>query len=97
MVARVSTYEGSPGREQEVTQAFERSTQAVQELDGFAGSYLLFDSSTGRAMTVALWSTPEAADASDKRVAHLREEAASDVGHQVTGTEVYDVVARMEV
>ena len=96
MVARVSKYEGPTDRLDDLAQGFEQSAPAVRELDGFEGAYLLVDRATGTAMTVALWSTGEAAEASAERVERLRNEAADQAGHSVASVDVYEVPARIE-
>jgi heme-degrading monooxygenase HmoA len=80
---------------EELARAFEQSGEAVRELDGFEGAYLLFDPETGRAMTVALWSDADAAESSAERIGRLREEAAESVGHRVTAVETYEVPAQL--
>ena len=96
MVARLSSYEGSAERLAELARGFEQSGQAVRELDGFQGAYLLADAKTGRALTFALWSSPEAAEDSAERAAALREEAAQASDHEVAQVEVYEVTGRIE-
>jgi heme-degrading monooxygenase HmoA len=91
MVARVSTYEGSAERLDDLARGFEESADAVRELEGFRGAYLLVDRETGRAITVALWASGEAAEASAGRAQHLREEAASTAEHSITGVELFEV------
>jgi heme-degrading monooxygenase HmoA len=95
MVARVGTYEGTAERLDEFVRGFEQSRDAVSELEGFEGAYLLVDRATGSAMTVALWSTSAAAEASAERVGQLRAEAAELSEYAVTGVETYDVPARI--
>jgi heme-degrading monooxygenase HmoA len=95
MVARVATYEGAPDRLDEFARGFEQSGDAIRELEGFEGAYLLVDRVGGSALTVALWSTREAAEASAERVAQVRSEAAELSEHSVTSVGVYDVPARI--
>lgn len=95
MVARVSTYEGSADRLDDLAQGFERSADAVRELDGFQGAYLLVDRRTGAALTVALWSSAEAAEASAERAGHLRREAAELADHSVRTVDTYEVAVEI--
>jgi heme-degrading monooxygenase HmoA len=95
MVARVGTYEGPADRLDELVRGFEQSRDAVRTLAGFEGAYLLVDRDTGAALTVALWSTSEAAEASAERVGQLRSEAVDFSDYSVTGVELYDVPARI--
>jgi heme-degrading monooxygenase HmoA len=96
MVARVATYEGGVDRLDELARGFEQSSHAVRELDGFSGAYLLVDRGTGNAMTVALWSSAQAAEATAERVDQLRREAAEVSAHSIASVDVYDVAARIE-
>jgi hypothetical protein len=95
MVARVSTYAGPADRLEDLARGFEQSSDAVRDLDGFEGAYLLVDRATGSATTVALWSTREAAEASSERIGQLRSEAAERSAHEVRSVELYDIAARI--
>jgi heme-degrading monooxygenase HmoA len=86
--ARVSTYEGDVDR---LIEGFERQTDLVRGLDGFAHAYLLVDRAGSRAMIVALWDSAEALDASASRAAHLREEAAEAAAATVGSVDSYVV------
>jgi heme-degrading monooxygenase HmoA len=86
--ARVSTYEGDVDR---LIEGFERQTDLVRGLDGFARAYLLVDRAGGRAMIVALWDSAEALDATASRAAHLREEASEAAAATVGSVDSYEV------
>jgi heme-degrading monooxygenase HmoA len=95
MVARISTYTGSSERLDDLTRGFDQSADAVRELDGFEGAYLLVQPGSGEAMTVALWSSPESAEASDQRVSQIRTEAAQLADHSVASVAVYEVASEI--
>jgi heme-degrading monooxygenase HmoA len=95
MVARISSYTGPADRLDELARGFEQSSDAVRELDGFEGAYLLVDPAGGGAITVAFWSTGEAAEASAERVGQLRSEAVQSSAHSVGSVEVYTVAAQI--
>jgi heme-degrading monooxygenase HmoA len=86
--ARVSTYEGEVDA---FVGGFERQTDLVRRLDGFAGAYLLVDRDAARAIVVALWESEEALDASAEHAAHLRREASEAAGGTVVSVESYEV------
>jgi heme-degrading monooxygenase HmoA len=91
--ARVSSYEGDVDR---LVEGFRRQTDLVRRLDGFARAYLLVDRAGGRAMTVTLWDSKEALDASASRAAHLREEATETAGATIGAVGNYELALDVE-
>jgi heme-degrading monooxygenase HmoA len=86
--ARISRYEGDVDR---LIEGFERQADLVRSLDGFARALLLVDRAGGTAMTVTLWDSKEAHDASASRAAHLREEATETAGATIGPVDSYEV------
>jgi heme-degrading monooxygenase HmoA len=86
--ARVSRYEGDVDR---LIDGFERQADLVRGLEGFTRAYLLVDRAGGRAMTVTLWGSEEALDASASRATHLREEASETAGARIGSVDSYEV------
>jgi heme-degrading monooxygenase HmoA len=91
--ARVSTYEGDVDR---LIDGFRRQANLVRLLDGFARAYLLVDRAGGRAMTVTLWDSEEAREASAERAAHLREEATETAGATIGSVDGYELALEIE-
>jgi heme-degrading monooxygenase HmoA len=91
--ARISTYEGDVDR---LIQGFERQTDLVRGLEGFARAYLLVDRAGGTAVTVTLWSSEDALDASASRAARLREEATETAGATIGPVDTYEVALVVE-
>ena len=78
MFARVSTFTGSPDRE-EATLA--RPVPAeIQAMAGFKGAYALANHETGKAMLITLWETKEAMEASAEQAKRVRAEAVEESG-----------------
>jgi len=96
MQARVSTYAGTPDQAQVGIRNFEGQTGALRSLDGFEGAYLLLDRETGRALTMTLWSSEDAAQASAEQARQMRSEAAGGAGMTVERVETYEVVALIQ-
>ena len=96
MHARVSTYEGSADRLDEGIRGFERTTDALRQLDGFEGAYLLVDRAAGRALSVTLWSSEEAVQASAERANQMRSEATSPAGITIESVDTYEVAMQVE-
>jgi heme-degrading monooxygenase HmoA len=86
--ARVSTYEGDVDR---LIEGFERQTDLVRRLEGFADAYLLVNRGDGRAMTVTLWDSEQALEDSAARAAHLRDEASETAGATIGSVDNYEV------
>jgi heme-degrading monooxygenase HmoA len=86
--ARVSNYEGDIDR---LVEGFERQTHLVRQLDGFERAYPLVDREHGRALTVTLWDSEEALDASASRAAHLREEATQTADATIGSVDNYEL------
>jgi heme-degrading monooxygenase HmoA len=55
MIARVSTYHGSPDHIDDAIRFLENNEDWASGQSGFLKSYLLVDRKTGKAMTITLW------------------------------------------
>ena len=96
MQARVSTYSGWAAQVDDGVRNFEGRMDALRELEGFQGAYLLVDRHGGRVMTITLWSTEQAAEASAERASQLRQEAAGGAGLSIDSVGTYEVALRTE-
>jgi heme-degrading monooxygenase HmoA len=88
MFARVSTYRGGTDR---LLEGFRRTTEPLAQLDGFERAYFLTDADSGRSMTMTLWDSRSAMDASAEWAEKAREHATHDSGavvESVTGFQV---------
>jgi heme-degrading monooxygenase HmoA len=72
--------------------AFLDSAQEIAEMDGFDGGYLLVDSESGTAMTLALWSNHAAFETSATKAALARRRAVDAVDGEVELVQSFDVV-----
>jgi heme-degrading monooxygenase HmoA len=92
MWARVSTFQGEPGRVDESIQiTMERALPAAREIPGFKGILGLADRSTGKSLTVTLWESEEAMRESEAAADRIREDAAQAGGEQIVSVERYEV------
>lgn len=93
MHARVSTLQGSTDQIDEgIDRIRETTVPVVKEIDGFKGILSLVDRQTGKGLTVTLWESEEALQASEEEANRLRREAAGNLG--ATGE---PIVERYEV
>lgn len=97
MFARTSTWTGSDealGRWAE--QAEIKVRPFIVGLEGNAGAFFFIDRAGGRALTLTLWSTEEAARASDEAADRSRAETVAAAGVELYERGQYEVVAGVE-
>ena len=88
MYARATTLRASPEDVQEQIDHYQEGIQSVREISGNRGAFLLVDRSAGRAISVTLWESDEAMQASRKRADELRQQAQESPGESVDEYEV---------
>ena len=88
MHARVSTYEGEAD---ELVRGFDSVRGALEGLDGFSKAYFLVDRSGGRGMSITLWESEDALNASVERANQMREEATRQAGGSIQAVDHYEV------
>ncbi len=88
MHARVSTYEGQAD---ELVKGFDSVTAPLEELDGFSKAYFLVDRAGGRGMSITLWESEEALDASVERANQMREQATDQAGASIQSVDHFEV------
>ena len=91
MLARVARYEVEAGRIGDAVQAFGEAATMIEELQGFAGGYVLVDQSDGRTMTLTLWDNAAALENSESAAVRARRKAAGAVGGSVLSVETFEV------
>ncbi len=93
MFARITKFEGSAGRLDELRYAVvERTLPAVRRLEGFAGTLVLADRQNGNVQVVVLWDSEEAMSASEDSAYWFRTYSAEATGERITGVERYEVI-----
>jgi heme-degrading monooxygenase HmoA len=94
MFARVTSLGGAPDRaDQGISNFREQVLPAARQLAGFKGAYLMMDRDTGDALSVTIWESEEAMQASEEAASRLRAGAAQEVGATVEPTvRRYEVV-----
>ena len=92
MYGRVTRLEGSPDQIEQGNEFMEQTIlPAARQLEGFRGVLSLTDRANGRGLTVTLWETEEAMQASEEAANRLRDEAARAFGGTIVGVERYEV------
>ena len=95
MLARVARYEVRSEQIDAAVQAFGEAAKQVEELDGFAGGYVLVDPEDGRTMTVTLWDNAGTLENSERVAGKARREAAEAVDGSVLSVEKFEVAREL--
>ena len=95
MFARTSTWSGSPEALQSwADNAVKNVKGFVEGLPGNAGVVFLVDHDAGTALTLTLWDSEEAAQATDRFAEQSRATTVAATGTELVGRGSYQVVAR---
>jgi heme-degrading monooxygenase HmoA len=88
MFARVSTYRGDADR---LLQGFAGFTEPLEAIDGFSHAYFMVNRETGRGMSITIWDSEEALNASVAKANELREQGAEAGGAEIEAVEHYEI------
>jgi heme-degrading monooxygenase HmoA len=88
MFARVSTYRGDGDR---LLQGFAEVTGPLEAIDGFSRAYFMVDRENGKGMSITVWESEEALNASAARADELRDQGAQAGGAQIESVENYEI------
>ncbi|HEV7209822.1 MAG TPA: hypothetical protein VGN54_13940 [Mycobacteriales bacterium] len=95
MFARTSTWTGSPEALQKWTDnAITKVQGFVEGLPGNAGVVFLIDRDGGTALTLTLWDSKDAAEATDRFAEQSRAATVAATGTELASRGSYEVVAR---
>jgi heme-degrading monooxygenase HmoA len=89
--ARLARYAIEPDRLDDAVESFRQAGRELSELAGFEGGHVLVDYDEGTLMTLTLWESRAAVDASDVRAATLRQRALRAVDGEVQSVTCYEV------
>ncbi len=92
MLARTSTWGGTPEAIEKWAASAENVRSFVETLDGNAGAFFFVGADGRRALTLTLWSTEEAALASDAAADQSRARTVAATGVELLERGVYEVV-----
>jgi heme-degrading monooxygenase HmoA len=94
MFARTSTWSGSPAAIQKWADNADKVKAFVAGLPGNAGAVFLIDRDGGTALTLTLWESEEAAQATDQSAEQSRAATVAATGTELVARGSYEVVAR---
>ena len=88
MYARVSTYRGDGDR---LLQGFAEVTGPLEAIDGFSRAYFMVNRESGKGMSITVWESEEALNASTAKADELRSQGAEAGGAQIESVETYEI------
>ena len=88
MFARVSTYSGDGDR---LLQGFADVTAPLEAIDGFSHGYFMVNRESGKGLSVTIWTSEEALNASAAQADEMRSRGAAAGGAQIESVEHYEI------
>jgi heme-degrading monooxygenase HmoA len=90
MHARVSTYQTSDAAK--LVDGFRSVTDALEQVDGFSHAYFMVDEATGKALSITIWETEAALNASASSADDLRKQATqAGGGARIESVQHYEI------
>jgi heme-degrading monooxygenase HmoA len=89
MFARVSRYRGDADA---LRSGFSSVTDELEQLEGFAKAYFLVDAERGTGMSITLWQSADALEASAQRAHEMRSRATQDATASTESVESFELV-----
>jgi heme-degrading monooxygenase HmoA len=90
--ARVSTYETDDP--DGLVQGFQNVTDELELVEGFSHAYFPVDDATGRAVSITIWESEEALNASSAAADQLRARGTVPSQSQITAVDSYKIAHR---
>src|ERR671934_646141 len=88
MFARVSTRRGDGDR---LLAGFADVSEPLEAIDGFSHAYFMVDRESGKGMSITIWNSEEALNASVAKADELRSRGAAAGGAQIESVQHYEV------
>jgi heme-degrading monooxygenase HmoA len=88
MFARVATYSGDA---EELVRGFDGARGELEQMEGFSYAYFCVDRSGGKGLSMTLWETQAALEASAERAHELRSQATQPAGATTDSVAHYEV------
>jgi heme-degrading monooxygenase HmoA len=88
MFARVSTYHGDADQ---ILEAFTGVTEPLEAIEGFSHAYFMVNRDSGKAMSITVWTSEDALNASVAKADELRKQGAEAGGADIESVEHYEV------
>jgi heme-degrading monooxygenase HmoA len=93
MFARVATYTGDAD---ELVRGFEAARGDLEQIDGFSNAYFCVNRASRKALTITLWESEQALEASAERAHQLRTQATQPSGATTDSVMQYEVAMTVQ-
>jgi heme-degrading monooxygenase HmoA len=93
MHARVSTYQASDP--DGLVDGFRSVTDSLEGIDGFSHAYFMVDAASGKAMSITIWDSEDALNASAHKANELRKQGTAPSGTAVESVQHYEIPLRI--
>ncbi len=93
MHARVSTYTGEA---EPLTEGFAAARTPLEQMEGFVQAYFLVDRASNKAISITIWESEDALNASAARADELRKGATEPSGSTIESVESYEIVLKVK-
>lgn len=89
MHARVSSYQASdPER---LVEGFESVSGALEQVDGFSHAYFMVDRDSGKALSITIWDSEDALNASVAKADELRKQGTQGSATTIESVQHYEI------
>jgi heme-degrading monooxygenase HmoA len=95
MQARVARYRIEPERCQDAVESFRQAGAEIAKLDGYCDGYVLVDPDDGEVISITLWESHAALDASEMKATSSRRRAVEAVDGSVEAVSRYGVAVEL--
>lgn len=96
MFARVTTTQGSPEQyDQTVRYIQEQLMPMLRQMPGIKGAFVLGDRQSGKGISITLWETEDAMNASAQAANQVRAQGVSGTSSALEGVQGYEVIGHI--
>lgn len=96
MFARVTTTQGTPEQyDQTVRYIQEQLIPMLRQMPGLKGAFVLGDRQTGKGISITLWETEEAMNASAQAANQVRTQSVTGTSSALEGVQGYEVIGQI--
>lgn len=89
MHARVSSYQASDP--QRLVEGFESVSGALEQVDGFSHAYFMVDRDSGKALSITIWDSEDALNASVAKADELRKQGTQSSATMIESVQHYEI------
>lgn len=89
MHARVSSYQASDP--QRLVEGFQSVSDALEQVDGFSHAYFMVDRDSGKALSITIWESEDALNASVAKADELRKQGTQSSATTIESVQHYEI------